>query len=161
MVPLAVRLEALGPTHRDSYQAMLRTWIAEEGSYPHNDADLALEDFDSFLEDIAAERSGAGLPAGVQRQVTYVGVTGHGEAVGEFRLRPWRQPPYRCGNGHLGYNVAHQHRRRGVATEGLRQLRLSAGRDFALPASCSTSMRTTSLLSRWRLPTRVTCRIAR
>lgn len=68
----------------------------------------------------------------MQRQITFPGVDDSGDLVGEFRLRPWRLEPYAVGHGHLGYNVAHRHRRRGVATQALGILRCLAA-DYGLP----------------------------
>jgi predicted acetyltransferase len=118
-----IRLQMLGRPHQDGYQRMVGAWVDAEGHYPHNDADLALRDFDRFLDDLRDERNGVGLPRGVERQITYVALDPAGKVVGEFRLRPWRCEPYAVGNGHLGFNVAHAHRRRGIATAGLGLLR--------------------------------------
>jgi predicted acetyltransferase len=127
-----LRLEQLGDAHRVGYQAMVREWIDAEGRYPHNDGDLALADWTAFLTDIADEQERDRLPPGVEPQIAYAGVAADGDVVGEFRLRPWLAEPFARDHGHLGYNVRHAYRGKGIASTGLRLLRLVAGSEHGL-----------------------------
>jgi predicted acetyltransferase len=129
---VGLRLEQLGDAHRVGYQAMVRESIDVEGWYPHNDGDLALADWTAFLADIADEQERDRLPPGVEPQIAYAGVTADGDVVGEFRLRPWLAEPFARDHGHLGYNVRHAFRGKGIASTGLRLLRLIAGSERGL-----------------------------
>ena len=129
-VPL--RLDELSAAHAEGYLRMVREAVEAEGSYPHNDGDLALRDFHAFLAARAAQRDGHDLPPDVDRQISYVALDATGDVVGEFRFRPWKAEPFATGGGHLGCNIAHRFRRRGYATAGLRAL-LSVAATFGLP----------------------------
>ncbi len=130
-VPL--RLEELSAAHAEGYRRMVREAVEAQGSYPHNDGDLALRDFEAFLAARSAQRDGLDLAPDVDRQISYVALNDTGDVVGEFRFRPWKAEPFATGGGHLGCNIAHRFRRHGYATAGLRAL-LSVAADFGLPA---------------------------
>jgi predicted acetyltransferase len=128
-----VRLEELGPAHRDGYRAMVREWHELDGGYPFNDGELALRDFETFLAELGLEREAATGSDGFVRQITYAIVASDGEVLGELRFRPWLEAPYRSHHGHVAYNVRPSRRGRGVAGQAFAHALQIAARDFGLP----------------------------
>lgn len=105
----------LGP----AYLAMVDEYAAASGRYPHNNADLAREDFDAFVRELDDEARGIALPPGIAPQQTFVLVKDGTTVLGEIRFRPTIPPPYESDNGHIGYNIRPSARGHGYATRQL------------------------------------------
>lgn len=76
--------------------------------------------FDEYLEQLAAHEQGLGLPPGWVKSALW-GAFVDGELVGRTCIRFELNDHLRSVGGHVGYAVRPQHRRRGYATQILRQ----------------------------------------
>lgn len=95
------------------YQAFVRESIATDGDYRWNNAELALEDFAAYVQELHEESQGIGLPDGVPPQQTYFVVINEDTVIGEMRYRPTITEPYEDVNGHLGLNLRPGYRSQG------------------------------------------------
>src|SRR5262249_42813370 len=94
----------------------------------------------AFVETLQLAARGINLPAGRLPFHTYWLIDG-GEIVGMSRLRPRLTPQAEKDDGHIGYDVALSHRRKGYATALLRMMLFEARR-FGLERviiTCATS----------------------
>jgi predicted acetyltransferase len=76
-------------------------------------------DFPAYVESLRQARSGIGLPEDRVPFHTYWLVDG-GEILGIVRIRPRLTPKVERNDGHIGYDVAPAHRRKGYGTQLLR-----------------------------------------
>jgi predicted acetyltransferase len=127
-------LELVQPTlaHRDEYLAMADEFVAERGSYPFNNIELARDDFAAFVRELEDEAQGINLPDDIAPQQTYLLLKDGRTVVGEIRFRPHIEPPYERQNGHVGYNIRPSMRGQGYATRQLALL-LEEARRIGLP----------------------------
>lgn len=112
-------LEIPGAVWREEYQALLAESLAADGRYPYNNVPLAQADFLAFVQELADEAAGIGLPPGIPPQQTYFLVLDGATVIGELRFRPEVEPPYEERNGHIGYNLRPAYRGRGLGTRAL------------------------------------------
>jgi predicted acetyltransferase len=127
-------LELVKPSiaHRNAYLAMADEFVAERGSYPYNNIELARADFAAFVHELEEEAEGINLPEDVAPQQTYLLLKDGQTVAGEIRFRPSIEPPFERHNGHAGYNVRPSVRGRGYATRQLALL-LDEARRVGLP----------------------------
>lgn len=116
----ATRFEKPHSGLQDSYRRMLDELHARKEplipfplSFPHGD-------FDALVARLAAYERGEGLPAGFVPHSTYW-LVADGEVVGVSNLRHRLTDSLRVEGGNIGYGVRPSARRRGYATELLRQ----------------------------------------
>ena len=105
----------------DSYRGLIREFLVRGEplipfvlEFPNSDAMALVERF-------AASARGEGLPKGFVPHSTFWIVQDEGEVVGVSNLRHRLTQMLRVEGGHIGYGVRPSARRRGVATELLRQ----------------------------------------
>ena len=110
------------------YLALLAESRAADGDYPYNNVPLAQVDFAAFVQELADEALGNGLPPGVPPQQTYFVVLASTTVIGELRFRPVVDPPYERWNGHIGYNLRPRYRGQGYGTRALALVLVEARR---------------------------------
>lgn len=104
-----------------SYRAMIRE-ILDAGEEPIPfPLSFDNSDFVAFLARLAASSRGEGIPADFVANTTYWLVDEREEVVAVSNLRHALTPRLRVEGGHIGYGVRPNARRRGHATEILRQ----------------------------------------
>ena len=118
---MSLRLEEPSLGRIDSYRALIREFLVHgEGLVPFV-LDWPTDDPAALLARFGACRRGEGLPAGFVAHSTFWMVEDGREVVGVSNLRHQLTENLRIEGGHIGYGVRPGARRRGVATELLRQ----------------------------------------
>jgi predicted acetyltransferase len=117
----ALELEAPGIGRIDSYRALIREFIVRGERLIPFVLDWPNADAAAFVERCAASARGEGLPEGFVPHSTFWIVEDGREVVGVSNLRHRLTESLRAEGGHIGYGVRPSARRRGVATELLRQ----------------------------------------
>lgn len=115
----ALHLRPLGPDDEDEFLAAHRTMVEETGfTFALNyDDGMAWDDYVRRLDDI---RRGLGLPED-RVPGTFLAVDVSGTIVGRVSIRHELNDWLAAQGGHIGYGILPDHRRRGHATETLRQ----------------------------------------
>lgn len=126
---MTLQLRPLGPGDEDAFRQAQEAMEREDFSFGF-DYDEGMP-WDDYVDRLAAQREGVGLAQGRVRAATLVADV-DGVLVGRtsirFELNAWLAEV----GGHIGYCVLPQHRRRGHATEVLRQS-LVVARDAGIP----------------------------
>lgn len=105
----------------DSYRQLLRELIVRGEPLIPFVLQFPSDDARALVEKLAACARGEGLPQGFVPHSTYWIVDASGEVLGVSNLRHRLTDSLRREGGHIGYGVRPSARRRGVATELLRQ----------------------------------------
>lgn len=118
---MSTRFEEPHAALADSYRDMIREML--DGGEELIPFPLSFDnaDFDAFLARLAASSRGEGIPAGFVANTTFWLVDDRGEVVAVSNLRHALTPKLRIEGGNIGYGVRPSARRRGHATEILRQ----------------------------------------
>ena len=104
---------------QDSYRELIREFLERGEPLIPFVLGFPNEDFDSFLERLAANARGEGLPTGFVPHSTYWLVR-DGVVVGVSNLRHSLTDKLRREGGHIGYGVRPSARGKGMGTELLR-----------------------------------------
>jgi predicted acetyltransferase len=113
-----LRLRPLRPDDEAAFRAAHEVMAADGFRFG-----LGLEpgmSWSAYLKTLEQYRAGAGLPAGLV-PATFLVADVDGEIVGRTSIRHELNDFLRREGGHIGYGVLPRHRRRGYATEILRQ----------------------------------------
>lgn len=104
----------------------IRSLPKDENGFTNDYCAISYEDFiKSALPNQINMAKGIGLPEGYVPQTNFflwLEENGKKEIVGFFRLRHFLNDWLKENGGHIGYGIAKEYRKRGVATEGLRLL---------------------------------------
>jgi predicted acetyltransferase len=131
-VGAGLRLRPLRPEDEEAFRAGHAAMAADGFTFGLGLVDGL--DWSSYLQVLAEERSGALVPAG-QVPSTFLVAVVAGQIVGRVSVRHELNEFLAREGGHIGYGVLPGHRRRGYATEILRQgliIARAAGVDRAL-----------------------------
>jgi predicted acetyltransferase len=134
----ALTLEGPSVERIDSYRALVREFLVRgEPGIPFV-LDWPSADAAAFVERCAASARGEGLPEGFVPHSTFWIVEDGREVVGVSNLRHRLTESLRIEGGHIGYGVRPSARKRGVATELLRQTLGRARADHAIDEALVT-----------------------
>jgi predicted acetyltransferase len=116
-----LRLEEPSVARIDSYRALVREFLVHGEALVPFVLEWKNADAEALVSRCAACARGEGLPEGFVPHSTFWMVEDGHEVVGVSNLRHRLTEKLRIEGGHIGYGVRPSARRRGVATELLRQ----------------------------------------
>jgi len=115
-----LELRQLRPDDEESFRRAVREFEEDPQGVPFAfDYDPA-EEFEPYMRRVNAWSLGEGLPEGFVPNSFLVGVVGE-RIVGRLSLRHELNEDLKAYNGHIGYAVIHSERRKGYATDMLKQ----------------------------------------
>ena len=121
-----ITLEEPSAGLRDSYRGLVREFVEGGERLVPFPLSFPNDDFAKFLERLSACARGEGIPSSFVAHSTYWLVLTGTEVVGVSNLRHQLTESLRREGGHIGYGVRPSARRKGYATELLRQTLLRA-----------------------------------
>ncbi|OBZ10760.1 GCN5 family acetyltransferase [Bacillus sp. FJAT-27264] len=116
-----VRLVSPGPEYKEAYLEFYREWVDSGEDIVPWVVEKDPSDFAAMLQFLEENRLGVGLPEGWVANSTFWLVTEAGQVVGAVNIRHTLTERGLLMSGHIGYGIRPTARRKGYATELLKQ----------------------------------------